>query len=225
MNRIDYVCSGHELWPSIPLKYGRMGSLREHKYSAGEKIPCNVITCCLYLKVSEVEHEYECYKKYTEAKSIELQQLFTNEKYNYIKELDLSLDECEQIYCNYIDEVCKEERLKEEKRQREEKEYIKNYDKRLKEYVYSNQPIYMNISFEKKDTFKKWGCKYDPNKKKWYVTESTWGFNYNNRIAFFNRMIPKEMYAAVKAGLVSIDEMSRDARIEYKRYAKNLLER
>lgn len=204
----DYCCKV-DVNDSLPKPFS------EHEYSDEEIIPWNVIDAWMTLEAYEIIERYKKYVKYAEQRGINPQPCvyefsFVDNKNLYqLKDLQILLD-------NYIYDVCSVER-EEERRQEQER---RKYEQQLRVFVKMRQPIYIKILFDEKDKYKKYGCGWDVKEKKWYISEKTWLF-FKNPMMFFNRMFPEEVDVAIKEGLLSEEQLSKNARVAYKVYEHN----
>lgn len=193
-----------------------------HQYAERELIPWKVIFSWMIVKAAEIQELYNSYYSYATNRGIQAKPFSLKKQYPWMFVEDSVVTDHEKLLDSYIDKV----RISDRKRQLEEwheqcaQECMEQKrQEQLKNFVKEWQPIYVSVTYDEKDLYKRWGCKWDPDKKSWYVSEYTWQFA-NNPQPFFNRMASEYIEKAIAADLLKEDDLSKKARVAYNVFKK-----
>lgn len=208
----DFVIN-HSLGDIIPSIF------EDHRFMDNEVIPCDIVIAWVYDEAMRVEDRYEDYLKYAKQRGIEVQPSLLDDEYSWLRVLNLSRDECWSVICEYADEISRDERREAEERREQEWNRKLEYEQKVKTFIYERQPIPLGVPYEKKELYKRYGCTWVPEIKKWCVTERTWKC-YKDPISVFKWLVPEEAEVAIQTGIISETDLTKDARVNYRIYQK-----
>ena len=190
-----------------------------HEFKDGELIPCEMIVDWMVIKKNEVASRYKDYVEYSEARGIKTKESIHEKYCAVLDDLEKEPEECSKQLKKYMDKICYSERLLQEETIRKYQEAHDLFLRKANEFMASRQPLYLIVSYGDKERYKRLGCKWSPDQKKWYATEKTWYFK-KDPMTFLRRMAPEEVEAAIEAGLLNEEDLIKDARVAYRVWLK-----